>query len=123
MTVLVVVFFAITAFFHLANVSILASVYLAGLETCSTPTRWCEYTITATLMSTIIAYLSGLRGDASLVAVAGLIASTMLFGALRGAPFHSCRCEEMPLTALRRLPLEEAHLFTAAGVKRRRSQP
>ena len=101
MTVLVVVFFAITAFFHLANVSILASVYLAGLETCSTPTRWCEYTITATLMSTIIAYLSGLRGDASLVAVAGLIA--MLFGALRGAPVHSCSCEETPLIALRRL--------------------
>ena len=98
MTVLVVVFFAITAFFHLANVSILASVYLAELETCSTPTRWCEYTITATLMSTIIAYLSGLRGDASLVVVAGLIASTMLFGALRGAPVHSFRCEETPCT-------------------------
>ena len=31
----------------------------------------------------------------------------------------SCSCEEAPLTALRRLPLEEAHLFTAADVKRR----
>ena len=33
------------------------------------------------------------------------------------------RYEETPLTALRRLPLEEAHLFTAAAVKIRRSQP
>ena len=42
---------------------------------------------------------------------------------VRRAPVHSCRCEETPLTALRRLPLEEAHLFTAAAVKIRRSQP
>lgn len=81
-TALVVAFFSITAFFHIGNVTFFYSFYLDGIENCTTPTRWVEYTITATLMITIIAYLSGLRDDSSIVAVAGLTATTMLFGAL-----------------------------------------
>tara|TARA_B110000858_G_scaffold38834_3_gene44013 strand:- start:5316 stop:6194 length:879 start_codon:yes stop_codon:yes gene_type:complete len=81
-TVMVVIFFSLTAFFHIGNITFLADVYFRGIENCATPTRWVEYTLTASIMSTIIAYLSGLRDEASLIAVAALVGTTMLFGGL-----------------------------------------
>ncbi len=79
-TILTMLFFIITASFHLLNVTIFKHVYFDALELCFTPTRWLEYFITATIMSTIIAYLTGVRSVMVIVAVAGLIATTMLFG-------------------------------------------
>ena len=81
-TILVILFFSLTAMFHAANITCLSAVYFDGIENCATPTRWVEYTLTASIMSTIIAYLSGLRDEASLIAVAALVGTTMLFGGL-----------------------------------------
>ncbi|AEO98297.1 hypothetical protein EQVG_00212 [Emiliania huxleyi virus 207] len=79
-TALTLVFFVITAFFHLANATFLNDIYISSLELCFTPTRWIEYFITASLMSCTIAYLTGARSVLVIVGVCGLIASTMLFG-------------------------------------------
>ncbi|AET42570.1 hypothetical protein EXVG_00221 [Emiliania huxleyi virus 202] len=79
-TALTVVFFVLTAFFHLANATFLNETYISCLELCFTPTRWIEYFLTASLMSCTIAYLSGSRSVLVIVGVCGLIASTMLFG-------------------------------------------
>lgn len=79
-TILTLVFFVVTSSFHLGNATFLAATYFGGLEVCTTPTRWLEYFITASLMMAIIAFLSGLRDVMTLSLVSGLIAATMLFG-------------------------------------------
>ena len=81
-TILTLSFFTITSFFHLLNVTVFANLYFGSLERCYTPTRWFEYFVTASIMISIIAFLSGTRDVISIAMISGLIASTMLFGFL-----------------------------------------
>ena len=79
-TALTVAFFAVTSLFHFSNITCFAKLYFCRLEKCQTPTRWLEYSITATIMASIICFISGGRGLNTIVGVSGLIATTMLFG-------------------------------------------
>lgn len=79
-TTLTFSFFAITSWFHLANALWWRKWYFDSLEECFTPSRWTEYSITAPIMASIIAYLSGLRETFAIVTISGLILTTMLFG-------------------------------------------
>lgn len=79
-TVLVALFFALSALFHLLNATLLRRRYLWELARCRTPTRWIEYTFSAPLMMLLIAYTLGVRDRATLFSVALLVATTMFFG-------------------------------------------
>ncbi len=105
--ILTTVFFSITAFFHLANVTIFAKTYYKCLEQCFTPTRWLEYFITATIMIGIIAFLTGVRSVLVVIGVSGLIATTMLFGLLSelyNRPRASVDAWTLPTFAMRSVP-------------------
>ena len=53
-TMIVVVYPAVTAFFHFGNALIWPKFYFDMLERCQNPMRWAEYTVTASLMTTVI---------------------------------------------------------------------
>ena len=73
-------FFILSSTFHLLNCTLLRSFYLDCLSQCYTPTRWIEYFLSASVMIVVIAYTLGVRDRDTLVSVAGLVATTMLFG-------------------------------------------
>ena len=79
-TKIVVVYPAVTAFFHFGNVLLWPKLYFDMLEQCQNPMRWVEYTITASLMTTVISFLTGVRTTLLLTALAMLVASTILCG-------------------------------------------
>ena len=81
-TILTVTFFVVTSAFHLGNVAVWPQFYFDSLEACTTPTRWLEYFISASIMSSIIAFLSGMRDQMMIALTAGLIGATMTFGFL-----------------------------------------
>lgn len=71
---------AVTAFFHFGNALIWPKFYFDMLERCQNPMRWAEYTITASLLTTVISFLTGVRTTLLLTALAMLVASTILCG-------------------------------------------
>ena len=79
-TAMVGSFFIITALFHLLNATLLRDVYIRELGACRTPTRWCEYFFSASIVAVLIAYTIGVRERFTLLAIAGLVASTMPYG-------------------------------------------
>jgi len=81
-TVLTLTFFVVTSAFHLGNVAVWPTLYFDSLEACTTPTRWLEYSLSASLMASIIAFLSGMRDQMMIALTAGLIGTTMTFGFL-----------------------------------------
>lgn len=54
--------------------------YLELIHGCQNPLRWIEYFFSASIMGFILAYLCGIRIYAMLWLIAGLIATTMVFG-------------------------------------------
>ena len=79
-TWLVIVFFLLSALFHLLNVTLLRRLYLDALAQCRTPTRWIEYFFSAPVMYVVIAYTLGIRNRSVLLAGAALVATTMPYG-------------------------------------------
>lgn len=79
-TALVAVFFLLSCTFHLLNATVWRRFYLSELGRCRSPTRWIEYFFSAPVMIVIIGYSLGLRDRASIIAIAGLVATTMPFG-------------------------------------------
>lgn len=82
LTWLVACFFLASATAHLGNATLWRRYYERNLGRCRVPSRFIEYTISATIMILIIAYQIGMRDYGCLLAVGGLIASTMPFGYL-----------------------------------------
>ena len=79
-TALVVAFFVLSSTFHAGNAFVWRGPYEAQLSRCRTPSRWCEYALSAPTMMLLIAYTLGMRDRAGLVAVAVLVGATMPFG-------------------------------------------
>lgn len=77
---LVILFFALSATFHLLNATLLRDFYIRNLAMCKTPTRWIEYSISAPIMMIVIAYSLGIRDRATLLSLAVLVGITMPFG-------------------------------------------
>ena len=80
LTVLVSLFFFLSAFAHFGNAIIWRRFYEYELERCRVTTRRIEYFFSAPLMILLIGYNAGIREYLLLFALAGLIASTMPFG-------------------------------------------
>ena len=83
-------FFAISSAFHLGNAVVWKSWYLEGIKQCRCPSRWIEYTFSASLMSVLIAYGAGTNILQLLVAVFFLSATTMFFGHLTECLARPC---------------------------------
>lgn len=75
-------FSALSATFHLLNADVWRTWYLAGIEDCRCPSRWIEYSLSAPLMAVTIGYLTGSTTTDAIVAIFGLISTTMFFGHL-----------------------------------------
>jgi hypothetical protein len=82
LTWLVASFFAISALAHFGNAFVWRGYYERGIANCMTPTRFVEYFFSAAVMILVIAYQVGVREYGLLLAVAGLIATTMGHGYL-----------------------------------------
>lgn len=76
------VFSALSAVFHLLNAQVWRTWYLDGIAEARCPSRWIEYALSAPLQGVAIAYLTGTTCTDSVVAVFGLISTTMFFGYL-----------------------------------------
>lgn len=82
MTWLVALFFFLSAFFHFGNANLWWKYYIRKLENQQAPTRWIEYTLSASTMILIVSYGAGVRIDVELFMLFILIATTMFFGHL-----------------------------------------
>ena len=80
LTILVSVFFFLSAFAHFGNAVLWRKFYEYELERCRVTTRWIEYFFSAPLMILLVGYNAGVREYLLLFSLAGLIASTMPFG-------------------------------------------
>ena len=70
----------ITSMFHFCAVLVWPKMYIDELESCRNPMRWLEYGITASLMSVVINFLTGIRSILTIVTLAIVVASTILCG-------------------------------------------
>ena len=75
-------FFFVSAFFHTGNSAFWRRLYLDGIADCRCPSRWVEYSFSASLMSVLIGYASGTNIMLVLVAIFFLTMTTMFFGHL-----------------------------------------
>ena len=80
LTWLTAAFFACSAIAHLGNATLWRAFYERELCRCRVPTRWIEYFVSAPIMFLLIAVGVGIRDYTLLIALAGLIATTMPFG-------------------------------------------
>lgn len=82
LTVLTILFFALSAFFHLVVVATAWrwSLYYWWIDECRNPMRWIEYAFSASIMTVIIAFFGGVRSDHLLLCLFALSFSTMCFG-------------------------------------------
>lgn len=75
-------FFFICSFFHLGNALLWRGLYLRLLAKCYCPSRWIEYSFSASVMVLLIAYTTGSIVLNVMVLLFGLTLVTMLFGHL-----------------------------------------
>lgn len=75
-------FFALSMFAHLGNAIIWRKYYEQALEKAYAPFRWLEYSLSASLMVLILAYIPGNVFQRELIALFGLTLVTMTFGHL-----------------------------------------
>jgi hypothetical protein len=78
----VAAFFVVSAIAHGGNASLWRAFYERQLALCRCPTRWAEYSVSASVMITAIAVGVGVREYTLLFALGALIATTMSFGLL-----------------------------------------
>ena len=76
----VILFELITAFFHLGNASVWPSRYEKWLESCISPSRWIEYSLSAPIMIALIAAFCGHGNLHVHIILFGLTMTTMFFG-------------------------------------------
>ena len=79
-TWLTATFFFLSSLFHFLNATVLRSYYLRNLADCRSPTRYLEYTLSASVMQVLIAYSLGVRERLLLLSCAVLVGITMPFG-------------------------------------------
>ncbi|AET42421.1 hypothetical protein EXVG_00394 [Emiliania huxleyi virus 202] len=77
MTVIFVVYFSVTALFHMGNAFLWNDTYHRFLSNRKNPIRWTEYSITAPLMTAILAFIAGSRNWLFVIA-----ASTLTFASI-----------------------------------------
>ena len=75
-------FSALSAVFHFLNAFVWRQWYLEGIGDARCPSRWIEYSLSAPLQGVCIAYLTGNTTTEIIVAIFGLISTTMFFGHL-----------------------------------------
>lgn len=75
-------FFLVCAFFHLGNALLWRDIYLRLLSQCYCPTRWIEYSISASLMVLLIGHSTGNLVLPILALLFALTFVTMIFGHL-----------------------------------------
>ncbi len=76
-------FFFLSALFHLLVAGPFHDRYVAGLEAGHNNFRWVEYSLSASLMIVLIAMITGISDVAALVALFGVNASMIFFGAVQ----------------------------------------
>lgn len=76
----IILFELITAFFHLGNASVWPSRYERWLESCTSPSRWVEYSFSAPIMIALIAVFCGHVNLHVHILLFGLTMTTMFFG-------------------------------------------
>jgi hypothetical protein len=80
----VALFLFLSAFFHWIIISpMFYNRYRAGLEAHRNHFRWVEYSLSASLMIVLIAMLTGISDAAALIAIFGVNASMIFFGAVQ----------------------------------------
>lgn len=105
----VAAFFFLSAAFHLGNALMWRKWYLRALERAYAPFRWLEYSISASVMVLILAYVSGTLDQKLLVSLFALTFITMVFGHLHEV---ICRPASLDKWAVRnKLWRLQAHLF------------
>lgn len=83
LTLLTILFFALSAFFHFLVVATGLwgwSFYYWWIDECRNPMRWIEYAFSASIMAVIIAFFGGVRSDHLLLCLFFLSFSTICFG-------------------------------------------
>ena len=80
MTIIFISYFSVTAFFHFGNCCLWNHKYFCCLRKKRNPFRWAEYSITAPLMTSILAVISGSRNYILIIAACVLTFSTISFG-------------------------------------------
>lgn len=80
LTILFVFYFCITCFSHFGNCFLWTDTYFKFLDNRMNPLRWIEYSMTAPIMTTIIAFIAGTRNFLFLIAAAIITFSTISFG-------------------------------------------
>ena len=70
-TILMVSIFSISALFHLGNIMIWPAQYYSKLENASSPFRWTDAFFGGSLLTTVIAFVAGIRSLSLLVLIAG----------------------------------------------------
>ena len=82
LTWLMLAFSGLSCAFHFGNAALWKESYMQGIRDARCPSRWIEYSISASTMGVAIAYLVGIQTTTGLVAIFALIATTMFFGHL-----------------------------------------
>ena len=80
LTIIFVTYFTVTAFFHFGSVFIWNDTYFYNLEEKRNPFRWIEYSITAPLMTSILAFIVGSRNFILIIAACIISFTTIGFG-------------------------------------------
>ena len=94
LTAITAAFFALSAFFHFLNLIFIAieknkslnkslgkpKLYLGNIDICMQPTRWVEYSLSASLMMIIVSFFSGVRDLRMLIVLFGLMFCVITYG-------------------------------------------
>uniref|UniRef100_A0A7S4F8B6 Uncharacterized protein n=1 Tax=Chrysotila carterae TaxID=13221 RepID=A0A7S4F8B6_CHRCT len=80
LTTAIMIQFTITSFFHFANAYLWRGSYESALEYCYCPSRWAEYSLSASTMILVISGLSGQHMLVPLMLLFGVTFITMQFG-------------------------------------------
>lgn len=105
----VAAFFFLSAAFHLGNALVWRKWYIRGLQRGFAPFRWLEYSISASVMILILAYVSGTLFQSVLVALFALTFITMVFGHLHEVICRPASLDEWAVKS--KLWRLQAHFF------------
>lgn len=70
-TILMVSIFSISAFFHFGNIMLWPALYYSKLENACSPFRWTDAFFGGSLLTTVIAFVAGVRSLSVIVLIAG----------------------------------------------------
>lgn len=109
LTVLVSSFSFLSAIAHLGNASLWRTQYVQALQSGYAPFRWIEYSMSASVMILILAYISGSVFESTLILLFALTMITMVFGHLHEVICRPKSLDQWSVTSL--VWRLQAHLF------------